>query len=75
MGSANDVGIATFEPVLEETEGVESYRRAFADIDSGGPDAGAAMLAHAERFPDDPLGRLHAARIAEGEAGPVIVIG
>ncbi|MEQ8348098.1 MAG: adenylate/guanylate cyclase domain-containing protein [Sneathiellaceae bacterium] len=69
------VGIDAFEPVPGESEEVLSYGRAFAALAAAEPGSEAAMLAQAERYPEDPLARLHAARIAAGETGPVIVIG
>ncbi|MFC3229863.1 CHASE2 domain-containing protein [Marinibaculum pumilum] len=65
-------GIETVAPVAAETEAVRAYRQAFETLAAGGPDAGAAMLAHAAAHPDDPLARLHAARIAAGETGTVV---
>lgn len=71
--------IDAFEPqTLDSAEdGDDSARTAayiqtFTALSEGRPEAAEAVAAFRNRFPDDPLGRLYADRLAKGETGVTI---
>jgi len=71
--------IAAFEPLDADADAdgrahYDAYERAYARLAEGDPEARAAFARLAEIAPDDPLVRLHLARLELGEAGARIVM-
>jgi adenylate cyclase len=70
-------GIDAFESLTGRETGYapsEAYRRASDRLEAGGASVQAEFAELESVFPDDPLLRLHARRIAEGELGTMIVL-
>ncbi len=64
--------VAVFAPSVAdgpETAWAERYGDAFARLSRGGEDGPDAILALLVQYPDDPLLRFHAERIARGLRG------
>lgn len=69
--------VAVFEPLTLEqaaSPNVREYLEAYALLESESPAAVAAFRALAEKYPDDPLAAYHAARLAVGESGSLVVM-
>lgn len=74
-GKANAVEV--FEPHLPGTlspQSAEDYAGAYERLQAGDAAAAEVFGALAVKWPDDPLIRLHAGRLAEGETGTMITI-
>jgi class 3 adenylate cyclase len=68
--------VEAFEPVSAAMSNVataDAYLAAYEKMRSGSPDAGPTFADLARRFPEDPLIRLHAGRLAGGDTGERIV--
>jgi class 3 adenylate cyclase len=69
--------VETFEPVSDARPDIAApgdYAAAYEKMRSGSPDARAAFEDLLRRYPEDVLVRLHARRLAGGEAGAGIVL-
>ncbi len=70
-------GIDVMQPLLSSTllpEAVAAYSRAYALLENRDARANEAFAELRQRWPEDPLIRLHAERLAAGEDGIVITI-
>ncbi|WP_101048911.1 adenylate/guanylate cyclase domain-containing protein, partial [Macromonas nakdongensis] len=70
--------LMVYEPLSAEVPGPYApqadYAAAYAAMDAQAPDAAERWHALLARHPDDPLVRLHAARLASGQVGAEIVL-
>lgn len=69
--------VAVFEPVAgasRESAADQAYLEAYAALVERRPDAAARLRELSTRFPEDPLIRLHARRLAEGATGVEVVL-
>lgn len=69
--------IPVYEPLTaaeQQSPAVQTYLAAYRLLAANDPAAAAAFAAAADRFPDDPLIRFHARRLAAGETGVDVVM-
>ena len=69
--------VQAYEPLAESTsdsEFVTSYINAYELLDSGNSEAEKHFALLHERYPDDPLVKLHYSRIREGEISTIITM-
>ena len=67
-----------FEPLSAEVPGpyapLDEYQAAYAALAQSSPEAEPLFAALAQRYPDDPLVRLHHQRLRLGESGDRLVL-